>query len=452
MKSPINFEARRKNFFSQMAKQAANTVAIIPAHPEMVRNFDVHFKFRQDSNFHYLTGFEEPDTIAVFSNVGGKQEFLLFVRPKDLAKEIWNGYRAGVEGATSKYGANRAYVVDEFETIMLPILQKAERVYYSFLRSQNIHGVEKLDTKILRMMDQARVSMGRTGRGLQPIYDANDILGEMRLTKNAEEISLLRKAGEVSARAHSEAMARCKPGINEFQIEALIEYIFRNEGCDRHGYPSIIASGANATILHYVENNRMMQDGDLLLIDAGGEYGYYTADITRTFPVNGKFTDAQKEIYSIVLDVQKECIKKARPGVTMLELHTFAVEELTKAMIKLKFISGPLEDAIRTQTFKKYYPHGTGHFLGMDVHDAGLYYLDGTPRKLEAGMCFTIEPGFYVLHDDKTVAEKYRGIGVRIEDDVVITDKGCEVLTSGVPKEINDMSAIIGTKKWLSLN
>jgi Xaa-Pro aminopeptidase len=434
-----------------MVAETENAIAIVPAHPELIRNNDVHFKFRQDTNFHYLTGFDEPDAIAVFRNVGGKRELILFVRPKDLEKEIWTGYRCGVEGAVDRYGADRAFPVSEFDAQMPKLMQGADRVYYSFFKTLNMNGVEYMDQKILRLLDGYRASLGRTGRGIVPIYDVNELLGEMRLYKAPEEIDRLRRACAISAKAHREAMARCRPGLYEYQVEALLEYVFRDSGSERHGYPSIVASGANATILHYVENNRRIEDGELFLIDAGAEVDFYTGDITRTFAVNGKMSATQREIYDIVLDVQKECVKMARPGATMASIHSFAVEALTDAMVSLKFLSGDRRKIIETMAYKRYYPHGTGHFLGMDVHDAGLYQVDGAPRKLEPGMAFTIEPGFYVLRDDSAVPEKYRGIGVRIEDDVVITPEGCEVLTSGVAKEVDEMEGITGTKPWIDV-
>lgn len=450
--TPINYSERRARFFDALEKQCESTVAVVPAHAEAIRNHDVRFKFRQDSSFHYLTGFEEPDAIAVLRSVKGKREFTMFVRPKDIAKEIWTGYRCGVEGAVASFGADKAYPTEEFDKRMLELLKDCDRIYYSFFKTMNRDAAELLDQKVLRLLEQHRASLGRTGRGILPFHDLQDVIGEMRIRKTPEEIERLRRASDISARAHFEAMARVKPGIFEYQIEALIEYVFRNEGCERHGYPSIIASGRNATILHYVENNRQMADGDLLLIDAGGEFQYYTSDITRTFPVNGEFTAPQKELYEIVLAVQKECVRMAKPGATLLKIHEFAVSELTDAMIKLGFLKDAKAKAIESLAYKRFYPHGTGHLLGMDVHDIGLYQIDGEPRKLEPGMVFTVEPGFYVLHDDTTVPEKYRGIGIRIEDDVLITDGGHEVLTSGAPKEIAEMTALIGTKRWISLS
>lgn len=446
MHKNIFVERRRKVF-----KKLQNAVMIIPANPELIRNNDVHFEFRQESNFYYLTGFDEPDAIAVLKSIKGKEEFILFVRPKDLSKEIWTGFRAGVEGAASLYGANKAYPVSEFDSQASSLLQGSESVYYSFFKTLHRNGVELLDQKILRLLDEHRASLGRTGLGLKRVFDANELLAEMRLFKSKDELDCLRKAAEISTKAHLKAMACCRPGLFEYQIEALIEFIFRNEGSARYGYPSIVASGPNATILHYVENNRELLSSDFLLIDAGTEWNFYTADITRTFPVSGKMTVAQEEIYKIVLDVQKECVKMARPGQTMLGIHNFAVKALTRAMISLGFLKGSAGSLIKSLAYKKYYPHGTGHFLGMDVHDVGLYYRNGEPRKLEPGMVFTVEPGFYVLEKDRTVPSRYCGIGVRIEDDVVITRSGNEVLTSAVPKEVDEMCSLVGTKSWPNL-
>ncbi|HRK01465.1 MAG TPA: M24B family metallopeptidase, partial [Oligoflexia bacterium] len=331
------------------------------------------------------------------------------------------------------------------------LLQGADRFYYSFYKTNQRNGVEHLDQKILRHLDSYRASQGRSGRGFLPIFDAAELLGEMRIFKSPEELDRLRRAGDITARVHTEVMARTKAGLYEFQIEALLEYLARDAGCERHGYPSIVAGGKNATILHYVENAEKLNDGELLLIDAGFECDYHTADITRTYPINGKMSAPQQEIYQVVLNVQKECIRLAKPGATLAAIHAFAIDALTDAMIALKFLSGDRKKLIETLAYKRYYPHGTGHLLGMDVHDAGLYQQNGAPRLLEPGMVFTIEPGFYVLHDDAQVPAHYRGIGVRIEDDVVITPEGCEVLTAKAPKEIADMASVIGTKPWLTV-
>ena len=433
---------------AEITKDCENAVAILPANSEALRNSDVHFYFRQESSFYYLTGFDEPDAIAVFRNIAGKKEYILFVRPKDLEKEIWTGFRAGVEGAKSVFKADRAYTIDEFESQFLNLVSGADKVFYSFAKTQNKNGVELLDQKMIRLLDHYRQSLGRTGKPQLPIYDTQMILGEMRIFKSPEEIERMRRVSLITALAHKETMCVTKPGLNERQIEGFIEFQFKNRGADRMGYNSIVASGSNATVLHYVENNRMMKDGELLLIDAGAEMEYYGADITRTFPVSAKFSKEQKEIYSIVLEIQKECVRMARPGATLTSIHQFAVDALTDAMLKLNFLNGDKKQIIQSLQYKKYYPHGTGHLLGMDVHDVGLYQTDGKPRLLEPGMIFTVEPGFYVLAQDNSVPANYRGIGIRIEDDVLITAEGHEVLTKEVPKEVSDLESIIGSKAW----
>lgn len=447
----VPFAARRQHFMDELVSGVENAVAVIPASMEQYRANDTEFRFRQDSNFYYLTGFDEPDAIAVFRNVGGKKDFTLFVRPKDLEKEIWTGFRTGVEGAVSKYGADRAYPIDQFESQFARLIQGADRLYYSFGRFRHMNGVEDLDAKLLRLVTTHRKSLGRTGKGLVQLHDSHELLGEMRIYKSPDELDRMRFVCDLSAKAHTVAMERCRPGLTEAQIEGLIEFVFRNGGADRVGYNSIIAGGANATVLHYIENNARLKDGDLLLIDAGAEAEYYGADITRTFPINGKWTAPQRELYDITLKVQKECVNMARPGATLSSIHQFAVEQLTDAMVTLKFLSGDRKKLVETLAYKRYYPHGTGHLLGMDVHDIGLYQKDGQPRKLEPGMIFTVEPGFYVLADDNSVPEKYRGIGIRIEDDVLITPEGHEVLTKNVVKDGDDVAAIVGTKPWLDL-
>lgn len=433
---PISFQERRQRFFNFIE----GGVAIIPANREAIRNHDVHYKFRQDSSFYYLTGFDEPDAIAVFRNIGGKKEYFLFVRPRDQELEIWNGYRAGVEGAIKKFGADKAFSVEEFERHTADIFKGAEVLYFNLAKDRG--------GKIFSMLDEYRRSQGRTGCGLLTVHDVSEILGEMRIKKSDPEIERVRRACQISAKAHSEIISRVRPGLNEGQVEGLVEYVFRTEGADRVGYNSIVASGSNATVLHYVENNRVIEKGDFLLLDAGAEIDYFTGDITRTYSVGTKMSPEQREIYQLVLDVQKSCLAMAKPGATLTSIHQHAVEQLTDAMIRLKFLSGRKEDLIKSLAYKRFYPHGTGHLLGMDVHDSGLYVLRGEPRRLEAGMVFTVEPGLYVQPYDTSVPEKYRGIGVRIEDDVLITDGGSEVLTSGVVKEISEMDALAGSKNW----
>lgn len=395
-------------------------------------------RFRADSSFVYATGFEEPEAIAVFAPKSDKP-FQLFLRPRDPAKEIWDGFRYGLEGAVSDFGADAAYDISEFYTRLPSLLTGAERVYYS------VQGSER-DLQVIRAIKQYVTTMGRTGRGALPIYDSKDIIGEMRLVKSQQEIEWMRESAELSAQAHKVLMSKVRGGMNEKEMQAILFEEFYKRRAHREGYFSIIAAGANATILHYRDNNSDSKDGDLLLVDAGAEKNYYTADITRTYPLNGKFSDAQKDVYSRVLKVQKELIEMVKPGVPFVEIQEAAREKLTQQLIELGFLKGTVADNLKSKSFAKYYPHNIGHFLGMDVHDTGLYMVGGSSRKLEAGMTLTIEPGIYIPENDTTVPKKYRGIGIRIEDNILVTPNGREVLTKNAPKEIADIEAVMGTR------
>lgn len=420
-----------------MKKTEAKSAAfILPAAHEVLRNPDVAFPFRQESNFFYLTGFEEPEAYTVLIQNGSTYKYVMFVRKRDPVMEIWEGARYGVDGALKVFGADEAYLFDEFEKKMPDLLKGVEKVYYR----TNLN--ESEDRKIMTALETHRRMMGRSGRGLLPIEDPNSIIAEMRLFKTGDEIEFMRKACSITAGAHKLAMETVKPGMNEFEVEALIDYEFRKKGSQRVGYGSIVAGGDSACCLHYRLNNAPLKDGTLLLIDAGAEYNYYTSDITRTFPVGKKFSKEQATIYDLVLKSQKECVAMAKPGTTMAAIHRHASEVLVDGMLSLGLMKGKVDEIITSGQVKRFYPHGTGHWLGMDVHDVGLYQLNGEPRKLEAGMMFTIEPGFYVQPDDKDAPAEYKGIGIRIEDDVLITAQGCEVMTSGVPKERAEIEAL----------
>lgn len=428
------FRERRQT----LAKNAKGAAVVIASHPEMIRNNDVHHSFRQDSNMFYLTGFEEPDSVLVF-RPGQTPETVLFVRPKDLERETWDGFRYGPEGAEREYKVDKAYLIDDFDKVIVDLLKPVDRVYYKWNTSR------EFDDKMLNVVDRVRSSMGRTGRGHLPVYDSGELVGEMRLIKSPYEIATMRKACEISAKGHVEAMKFVRPGVNERQVHGVLVGSFLMQGATREGYGTIVASGAAATTLHYVFNDQPCKDGDLLLIDAGAEYQYYTGDITRTFPVNGKFTAPQKKVYQAVLDIQKQLVASIKPGILFKSMQERTIEALTDAMIELGLLKGARQHLIETNAFKKYYMHGVGHWLGMDVHDAGLHVVDGEPRKLEPGMAFTIEPGLYIPADDTTAPAEYRGIGIRIEDNVVVTASGCENLTASCPKEISEMESLIGT-------
>jgi len=414
-----------------------DSVAIITSAPEATRSNDTQYRFRQNSDLYYLTGFEEPETIAV---IAPKQEkkFMLFVRPRDPEREIWDGRRAGVEGAVRDYGAEEAFPFSEFSEKLGDLINNARNLYYR-IGDGNPLVDEIIIKQIARMRAQGR-------KGIMPpeaIIDPGTIIHEMRLIKSDDEVALMQRAADIAAEAHVEAMKLARPGMKEYEIEALIEYIFRKSGATCPAYSSIVGSGANATILHYINNDAELQDGDLLLIDAGAEYRGYASDITRTFPVNGRFTKAQRDIYDLVLATQLDCIKMARPGVSMDELKSHSIELLTEGMVRLGLLEGDPAKLIEEEKYKQFYMHGLGHFLGIDVHDVGLYYSDGESRRLEPGMVITVEPGVYIAADTKEIPEKYLGIGVRIEDDVLITEDGNRVLTNKVPKEPEEIEQLM---------
>lgn len=428
---------RRPQLAEFMRRMEPNSVAVLPAAREVTRSNDTEYRFRQDSDFYYLTGFTEPDAVAVIAP-SKDAPFTLFVRPRDKEKETWTGRRAGVEGAKERFGADEAFPVEEFDAKLTELLDGARNLYY---RLGN--GNPELDQTIIRQLARMR-SLGR--RGVQPpqaVVDPGSILQEMRLFKTEEEIALMQRSADIASEAHREAMKAARPGIKEYEIEALIEYIFRRNGANAPAYNSIVGGGANATILHYINNDAELKDGDLLLIDAGAEYEGFASDITRTFPVNGRFTEAQRDIYELVLECQERCTEMIAPGVTMEEMHKRSVEILTEGMVRLGLLKGDVEKLIEEEQYKKFYMHRLGHYLGMDVHDVGLYHADGEPRPVEAGMVMTVEPGLYVAEDAEEIPEKYRGIGVRIEDDVLVTRDGHRVLTSQAPKRVEEIEELM---------
>lgn len=439
---PPFFKNRRDRLMKKVESEGG--AFIFPAAREVLRNPDVTFPFRQESNFYYLTGFEEPEAYLVLAPTAvagrGGYKTTLFVRHRDPVMEIWEGERYGTEGALKVFGVDEAYVVDEFERKLPDLLKHAEKVYY------RAHRDEEEDRLVLRALEKHRRSQGRSGKSLLTISDPDSVLGSLRVVKSSEEIEFMRRACAITADAHREAIRETRPGVNEFEIEALIDYRFRKAGAQRVGYGSIVAGGKNACCLHYRANNEVLRDGDLLLVDAGAEYNYYTSDITRTFPVGKKFSKAQAAIYDLVLKAQLECIAMAKPGATQAAIHRHASEVLVEGALSLGLLKGKTEDIIASGEVKRFYPHGTGHWLGMDVHDIGLYQMSygaaAEPRKLEAGMMFTIEPGFYIQPGDREAPEEYRGIGVRIEDDILITSSGCEVMTAGVPKNRDEIEAL----------
>jgi Xaa-Pro aminopeptidase len=420
-----------------MRRMAPNSVAIIPGAREATRSNDTHYRFRQDSDFYYLTGFEEPEAIAVVKPAQDPK-YALFVRPRDPEREIWDGRRAGVEGAKKEFGANEAFSIAEFDEKLQEILDGADILYYRL-------GVNRdLDDTIIRQVARMRALNRKPIHPPQTIVDPATIIHELRVLKSSEELELMQIAADIAAEAHCEAMKAVRPGMQEYQVEALIEQIFRQRGAAGPAYTSIVGGGPNATVLHYINNDGQLRDGDLLLVDAGAEYKGYASDITRTFPINGRFTAAQRDIYDLVLKAQVSCVEMVRPGVTHDQLKQHSIEVLTEGMVELGLLKGKPEELIKEKKYEQFYMHGLGHMLGIDVHDVGRYYYGRESRALEPGVVMTVEPGIYIAPDTKDIPEKYLGIGVRIEDDVLCTQNGPRVLTNKVPKEAEEIEALMG--------
>lgn len=426
------FEERRE----RVARALNGGVLVLFAAPELLRNNDVHHDYRQDSDFFYLTGFDEPGAALVLSGAD-PVSLTMFVQPKDALRETWDGPRLGVADAKLRFKANEVLPIEELEKELPRLLLGHERLYC------RLGEREEDERRILRALKQARRAARRAKFAPTELVDTSSVIHEMRRIKSGVELSWMRRAAAITEEAHRLAMRTAKPGVNEYEVEAALLRTFRERGAERAAYRSIVGSGANATILHYIKNNRVMQDGDLLLIDAGCEYNYYACDVTRTFPVSGRFTPAQRRIYEIVLQAEEEAIAAAKPGVTFDDLHNITVRVITAALIDLGFIEGPLDVAIAEERHKPFYMHSAGHYLGMDVHDVGRYSIAGQPRPLEPGVVLTVEPGIYIAQGNASVPEEYRGIGIRIEDDVLITADGYENLTAAIPKSVADVEAAV---------
>jgi Xaa-Pro aminopeptidase len=420
-----------------MRRMQPNSVAIIPAAREATRSNDTNYRFRQDSDFFYLTGFEEPEAIAVIKP-GAEHEYTLFVRPRDPEREIWDGRRAGVEGAKNDFGAHEAFPVADFEGKLAEILDGAEVLYYRL----GVH--HDLDERIISEISRMRGLNRKPIHPPQTIVDPATIVHELRVVKGPDELELMQTAADIAAEAHVEAMKAVRAGMREYEVEALIEQIFRRRGAAGPAYTSIVGAGPNATVLHYINNDGELRDGDLLLVDAGAEYKGYASDITRTFPINGRYSQAQREIYELVLKAQMSCVEMVRPGTTHDELKQHSIEVLTEGMVELGLLQGKPEQLIKDKKYEKFYMHGLGHMLGIDVHDVGRYYYGKESRALEPGVVMTVEPGIYIAPNTEEVPEKYRGIGVRIEDDVLCTNNGPRVLTNKVPKQVEEIEALMG--------
>lgn len=428
------YAKRRKQLMQAIGP---NSVAILTAAPAAARNHYHEYPYRQNSDFYYLTGFEEPESVLVLAPKRKGGEFILFNRVRDRAQEIWDGYRAGQEGAKKIYGADSAYPISELSHILPEILEGRDEIHYTL-------GLDKYYDAIL--LDAVNNLRGKIRSGVQSPLAFTDVraeLHEMRLIKSPAEIALMRKAAEISADAHIRAMKTCKPGMNEYQLEAEINYEFQRNGARFCAYTPIIGSGANSCILHYNNNNKTIKNGDFVLIDAGCEYQYYASDVTRTFPANGRFSPEQKAIYEIVLEAQQAGIKAVRPGTAWPMIDDICVKIITQGLIDVGLLKGKLSDLIEKRAYFAFYMHRSGHFLGLDTHDAGRYKMGDKWRKLQPGMVRTVEPGIYISADTPGVHKRWHNIGVRIEDDVVVTSKGCDVLSRNAPTSIEEIEDIM---------
>ncbi|MBC7543137.1 MAG: Xaa-Pro aminopeptidase [Candidatus Sericytochromatia bacterium] len=429
----IDFAARRWAYMERIG----DGVAILPAAPTFIKTADQEHQYRPDSDLYYLTGFAEPEAVAVLAPHHPDHKFILFVRPRDKTMETWNGRRAGLEGARQRYGADAAYPIDQLDAVLPQYLEGVSAVHYHFghdkVFNDRVHGW-------LAAM-QRKVRNGITAPHI--MVDTQVILHEMRLRKSPDEVALMRRAAEIAAAGHRKAMSTTEPGQREYEVQAELEYVMRKGGAMGPSYGSIVGGGFNATILHYHENSDILNDGDLLLIDAGAEVEYYASDITRTFPVSGTFTAAQREVYEVVLWAQEAALGQCQPGKRFCDVHGAAVRTIVEGLVHLGVLKGHVDDLIAQEAYKPYYMHKTSHWLGMDVHDVGVYKVGGEWRELEPGMVLTVEPGLYFGEDTDSAAARYRGIGIRIEDDVLITHDGYDVLTKDVPKAIDEIEGLM---------
>lgn len=424
---------RRKVFM----KKIAGGVAVFPSALQAMRTHSTEYRFRQDANFYYLTGFDEPEAVCVIAPDHPEHQYVLFVRPRVPEQEVWTGKRAGVEGAKEQFGADEAYPIEEFDEKISEYIGTSERLYYGFGED------EAFNWKIIELLKGYRRQRMREGTGPTTLIDPTDILAEMRLVKDEAELERIRTAVDISVEAHIAAMQAVRPGMYEYELESLIDSIYRKNGGMGPAFLTIVAKGANATTLHYTRNDCQIEDGDLVLIDAGCEYQYYCGDITRTFPASGKFTDAQRAIYQAVLDLQCEIIDSIRPGVSIGDPAQKAVEMLTEAMLELGLLAGEKEKIIEEQEYRKFYMHSVGHMLGVEVHDVAKTREGEEYKTFQPGMVMTVEPGLYVNPDSENVPPEYLGIGIRIEDNILVTESGCEVLTASVPKRIDEIEKLM---------
>lgn len=436
---PKSEYARRRK--ALMAQMEPNSIAILPAAAVAIRNRDVEHVYRQDSDFQYLSGFPEPE--AVIALIPGREhgEYVLFCRERNPERELWDGLRAGQEGAIRDFGADDAFPITDIDDILPGLIEGRDRVYSAMGSNAEFDR---------HLMEWINVIRSKARLGAQPPNEfvaLDHLLHDMRLYKSATEVKVMREAAVISARAHVRAMQACRAGLHEYSLEAELDYEFRKSGAKMPAYGSIVAAGRNSCILHYQENDAPLKDGDLVLIDAGCEIDCYASDITRTFPVSGRFSPEQKAIYELVLKAQEAAFAVIAPGKHWNHAHEATVQVITQGLVELGLLKGKVEDLIESEAYRAFYMHRAGHWLGMDVHDVGEYKVGGQWRVLEPGMALTVEPGIYIGADNQSVAKKWRGIGVRIEDDVVVTKQGCEILTSGVPKTVAEIEALMAAAR-----
>ena len=426
--------ARRRRQLMRMAGEDA--ILVLPAAPVRVRSHDTHYPYRQDSDFWYLCGFPEPDAVLVLVPGRKHGETLLFCRERDPEREAWDGPRFGQDGAVESFGMDDAYPIEDLDEILPGLLEGRSRVYYHFGRDA------EFDLKLIGWVNRVRAQVRHGAQPPHEFLELGHLLHEQRLFKSRDEIRLMDKAAAISVRAHQAAMRAARPGIHEYELQAEVERVFRAaDACP--AYASIVGAGGNGCVLHYVANTGKARDGDLVLIDAGAEYRNYAADITRTFPVNGRYTREQRALHDLVGAAQAAALACARPGVAFAALHETVVEVLGEGLLRLGLLKGSLEKCIAGEHYRQFYRHKSGHWLGLDVHDVGDYRIDGQSRLLEPGMVLTIEPGLYVGADDTSVAAKWRGIGIRTEDDVLITADGHRVLTEGLARSADEIEAFM---------
>lgn len=432
--TPSEHKRRRRQLMRMMGP---GSIAILPAAVQATRNRDVHYPYRPDSDFYYLTGFAEPDAVAVLMPGRRHGEYVLFCRERSQDRELWDGPRAGQEGAREIYGADDSFPIDDTDEILPGMLEGCERVFFSMGCNPD------LDKRLSEWVNRIRCAARSGVQGPQEFIALDHFLHDLRLYKSPSEIRVMRKAAKISAAAHRGLMQACRPGMMEYELEASFVHQCALQGARYQAYSPIVGGGANACVLHYVDNNEPLKDGDLVLVDAGCELDYYASDVTRTFPVNGQFSEPQRQLYELVLAAQQAAIKKVRPGSHWNDPHLAAVRTLTRGLVDLGILKGTPSKLVKEEAYKQLYMHRTGHWLGMDVHDVGDYKVDGAWRLLEPGMTLTVEPGIYIPAGAKGVARKWWNIGIRIEDDVLVTKEGNEVLTRDVPKTVTEIEALM---------